>query len=171
MTTCGTLSGMLLNYSAVPSIFLSMSRNEDLFDHSTIDICSNNANSIQITEKTSDALLPKSLKKNEIHWTSTRSLLKINQHLPAALTADLPTMEYVFTMNESSTESSMNISDTRMSKVKVKKIMHSSTLHFKNQEMSPRKKKMQREIKTFKKKLRRRDKKLLSLRDLYKQLR
>jgi len=159
MTTRGT-SSMLLNYSAVPSIFLSMSRNEDSFDPSTMDTCSINANSIQITEKASDVLPKKNLKKNEVHETSTRSLLKINQHLPAALTADLPNAEYVSTMNESSMESSMDVSDTmEHSKVKVKKILHSSTLYFKNQELSPRKRKMQREIKTLKEKLRRRDKK------------
>jgi len=75
-------------------------------------------------------------------------------------------------MNESSMESSMDVSDTmEHSKVKVKKILHSSTLYFKNQELSPRKRKMQREIKTLKEKLRRRDKRILSLRDLCKQLR
>ncbi|KYQ58528.1 hypothetical protein ALC60_02474 [Trachymyrmex zeteki] len=65
-----------------------------------MDTCSINANSIQITEKASDVFSKKNLKKNEVHETSTRNLM----------------------------ESSMDVSDTmEYSKVKVKKIMHSST--------------------------------------------
>ena len=98
------------------------------------------------------------------------SLLKRNQHSTALLIADVPTVENQYECID--TRNNMNISDTvQHPKIKKKKIMHKSTLHFKNQELSPRKRKMQRQIKTLKAKLRRRDKKLLSLHDLLKQLR
>lgn len=168
MTTRG-VSGMLLNHNAVPSIFPNMTRNEDSFDPSTMATCSLNVDSTQINEQASDNLLSKkSLKRNNVHQTSTRSLLKTNQHSSATLIVNPSTVENFYTMNESN----VNISDTiKYSKLKVRKIMHSSTFHFKKQEMSPRKKKMLREIKTLKEKLRRKNKKLLSLQDLCKQLR
>lgn len=122
----------------------------DLFDHSTYSTF--NVDSIQMTESATDELLlKKDLKRKEVYQTRTRSLLeKIDQHSSAALIDDLPTVE----------NTNMNISDTmEHSKVKKIKIMHSSTFHFKNQEISPRKKKMQREIKTLKEKLRRKEKK------------
>lgn len=105
-------------------------------------------------------VLPKKDLKRKIHQTFTSSLLKKDQQFPTLIT-DVP-MEIT----------SLNVADTmEYPKVKKKKIMHNCTLHFKNQEISPRKRKMQREIKTLKEKLRRKNNKILSLQNLLKQLR
>jgi len=98
--------------------------------------------------------------EKKIHLTFTRSLLKKNQHFPA-LIADVPIMKIT----------SLNVADTiEYPKVKKKKIMHRGILHFKNQEISPSKRKMLREIKTLKEKLRRKNNKILLLQNLLKHL-
>ncbi|XP_032670053.1 THAP domain-containing protein 1-like isoform X2 [Odontomachus brunneus] len=143
-------NGLLLNYSAVPSIFHSMSRNE--------------SPQISIVPEDSIANPPTTfvvLKNSVVDLPSTSAIVPTDHQYCATLISNLSTSE----------NTSMNVSGiVQDSKKKKKRIMHSSTLHFKSQEISPRKKQMQREIKTLKEKLRRKDEKLLALQDLVKQL-
>lgn len=140
-------NGFLLNYSAVPSIFLNTS--ENVFSQ----ISSTPENSI------ADPLTTVTVVENASIDLPSTSAIATDQ-LSSALIADLSTVA-----------TSINVSDTVQHSKIQKKIMHSCTLHFKKQEISPRKKKMKREIKTLKQKLRRKDQTLRSLQDLLKQLR